>query len=91
MTDTVFSYIPNTAAVAYYGMVEALNEFCNKVKCEKLLQHKNELNEQLINEILFFSPRVEKVAVKDHKRVISLAGYWTTTWWRMFTMLPTEL
>ncbi|MGB4206026.1 MAG: amidophosphoribosyltransferase [Bacteroidales bacterium] len=67
LTDTVFSYIPNTAAVAYYGMVESLNEFCNKVKCEKLLQHKNELHEQLINEILSFNPRVEKVAVKDHK------------------------
>ncbi len=65
--DTVFSYIPNTAAVAYYGMVEALSDFCNKVKCEKLLQHKESLNEQIIGEILALAPRIEKVAVKDHK------------------------
>lgn len=67
LSDTVFSYIPNTAAVAFYGLVEALSEFCNKVKCERLLQHKDSLSEEKISEILSLAPRVEKVAVKDIK------------------------
>jgi amidophosphoribosyltransferase len=67
LKDTVFSYIPNTAAVAFYGAVEALNDFCNKVKTERLLQHKDTLNEETIGEILSLAPRVEKVAVKDIK------------------------
>lgn len=67
LKDTVFSYIPNTAAVAFYGMVEALTDFCNKVKNERLLQHKDSLTEETINEILALAPRVEKVAVKDIK------------------------
>ncbi|MBE0661586.1 MAG: amidophosphoribosyltransferase [Bacteroidales bacterium] len=67
LKDTVFSYIPNTAAVAFYGMVEALTDFCNKVKNERLLQHKESLTEEIIGEILALAPRVEKVAVKDIK------------------------
>jgi amidophosphoribosyltransferase len=67
LEDTVFSYIPNTAAVAYYGVVEALTDFCNKVKCERLLQNKENLSEEKVAEILSLSPRIEKVAVKDNK------------------------
>lgn len=67
LKDTVFSYIPNTAAVAFYGLVEALDDFCNKVKSEKLLQNKDALTEGMIKEILSLTPRVEKVAVKDIK------------------------
>jgi amidophosphoribosyltransferase len=65
--DTVFSYIPNTAAVAYYGLVESLTDFCNKVKTERLLQNKYNLSEEKVAEILSLSPRIEKVAVKDIK------------------------
>jgi amidophosphoribosyltransferase len=67
LKDTVFSYIPNTAAVAFYGLVEALTDFCNKVKSERLLQNQGFLTENKINEILALAPRIEKVAVKDIK------------------------
>jgi amidophosphoribosyltransferase len=67
LKDTVFSYIPNTAAVAFYGLVEALTDFCNKVKSERLLQNKDSLTESKVNEILSLAPRIEKVAVKDIK------------------------
>jgi amidophosphoribosyltransferase len=67
LKDTVFSYIPNTASVAFYGMVEALTAFCNKVKTERLLQAKDSLSESAIAEILSLAPRIEKVAVKDIK------------------------
>jgi amidophosphoribosyltransferase len=67
LKDTVFSYIPNTAAVAFYGLVEALTDFCNKVKSERLLQNQGSLTENKIKEILALAPRIEKVAVKDIK------------------------
>jgi amidophosphoribosyltransferase len=67
LKDTVFSYIPNTAAVAFYGLVEALTDFCNKVKSERLLQNQGSLTENKIAEILALAPRIEKVAVKDIK------------------------
>lgn len=67
LQDTVFSYIPNTASVAFYGLVEALTDFCNRVKKERLLLNKDSLNEETIEEILALAPRIEKVAVKDLK------------------------
>ncbi len=66
-TNTVFSYIPNTAAVAFYGLLEELNVFCNQVKKEQLLREKETLTEENINKILSLKPRTEKVAVKDIK------------------------
>ncbi|MDZ4203883.1 MAG: amidophosphoribosyltransferase [Bacteroidales bacterium] len=65
--NTVFSYIPNTAAVAFYGLLEELNSFCNNVKKERLLREKDNLSEEIIKDILLLSPRMEKVAVKDIK------------------------
>lgn len=65
LEHTVFSYIPNTAAVAYYGLIEALNDFCTDVQKKKLLEEKDRLSPERISEILSYKPRIEKVAVKD--------------------------
>jgi len=65
--NTVFSYIPNTAAVAYQGMVEELNMFCNKIKTEKVMELGDSFSKEALEEIMLFSPRVENVAVKDMK------------------------
>ncbi|MBN1650759.1 MAG: amidophosphoribosyltransferase [Bacteroidales bacterium] len=65
--NTVFSYIPNTAAVAFQGLVEELNKFCNQQKTEKVLELGDKLSKETLNEIMLFSPRIETVAVKDMK------------------------
>lgn len=65
--NTVFSYIPNTAAVAYYGLVEELNLYCNKLKAERILQHKDNLDPATLDKILALGPRIDKIAVKDIK------------------------
>jgi len=65
--NTVFSYIPNTAVVAYHGMVEELNNFCNQIKSDKILDLGDKLNKETLEEIMLFTPRVENVAVKDMK------------------------
>ncbi|HRY31852.1 MAG TPA: amidophosphoribosyltransferase [Bacteroidales bacterium] len=65
LENTVFSYIPNTAAVAFYGMLEALNDHCNKISREKILNLGRVPNAEELDDILSLRPRIEKVAVKD--------------------------
>ena len=67
LQHTVFSYIPNTAAVAFYGMVEQLGNFCNDLKKDLLLRDASSLTPARIDEIMLLKPRIEKVAVKDIK------------------------
>ncbi len=67
LENTVFSYIPNTAIDAYYGLIEEIELFCNGIKQEKILQAKATLTSEALEEIMKLRPRVEKVAVKDMK------------------------
>jgi amidophosphoribosyltransferase len=65
--NTVFSYIPNTAEVAFYGMVEGMHKYVKKYQHEKLLELGSDITEKDIAEILQVAPRVEKIAIKDVK------------------------
>jgi amidophosphoribosyltransferase len=67
MEHTVFSFIPNTAESAFFGMVEGLNNELNKIKQQKILKIKDRLDAKKLEEILSFKLRVEKIAVKDEK------------------------
>jgi amidophosphoribosyltransferase len=67
LDNTVFSYIPNTAEVAFYGLIEELNVYCNKVKYEKIVELQNKSDKETIEKILMFLPRIERLAVKDIK------------------------
>ncbi|MDR2496526.1 MAG: amidophosphoribosyltransferase [Tannerellaceae bacterium] len=67
LRNTVFSFIPNTAEVAYFGLQEGLNNHLNQVKREAILGLKPEANEERLTEILSARIRCEKVAVKDIK------------------------
>lgn len=63
--NTVFSYIPNTAEVAFYGMIEEINKQAVAYKFEQS-KKENWSSEKLQNELLKM-PRIEKIAVKDAK------------------------
>ncbi|HJP63806.1 MAG TPA: hypothetical protein VJ844_10205, partial [Mucilaginibacter sp.] len=65
--NTVFSYIPNTAEVAFYGMVEGMHKYTKQYQREKLLELSGNMNENALTEILALAPRVEKIAIKDVK------------------------
>jgi amidophosphoribosyltransferase len=65
--NTVFSYIPNTAIDAYYGLTEEIGEFCTMVKKEKILGLNGKITAEELDRIMRLKPRVEKVAVKDVK------------------------
>ena len=71
---TVFSFIPNTAEVAYYGMIEGLNNYLNHWKQKEILHvmgNGNTLSgddkSELVKHILDLKVRGEKVALKDIK------------------------
>ena len=65
--NTVFSYIPNTAEVAFYGMVEGIHKYIKKYQREKLLNRADKISEEELTEVLAMAPRVEKIAIKDVK------------------------
>ena len=67
LENTVFSYIPNTAIDAYYGLIEEVDRFCDKVKIDRILGAAGKLDKEKLDEIFRLKPRVEKVAVKDVK------------------------
>ena len=67
LENTVFSYIPNTAIDAYYGLIEEIGRYCNKIKADRIVKAGKNLSRAKIEEILNLQPRAEKVAVKDIK------------------------
>lgn len=64
---TVFSFIPNTAEVAYMGMMEGLNDYFSRQKCHALLASRDTLTEAEICDIMAMRVRTEKLALKDIK------------------------
>lgn len=65
--NTVFSFIPNTAEVAYFGMLEGLEKRFNQNKAIELLEKRDELTAEEVEKILSKRVRSEKVAIKDIK------------------------
>ncbi len=65
--NTVFSFIPNTAEVAYFGMLQGLEDHFNHKKAATLLEKGPSLTKEEIDEILSKRVRSEKVAIKDVK------------------------
>lgn len=67
LENTVFSYIPNTAAVAFRGLAEELDQFCNTIKKDKILTLCNNPDSKELDKVFNLKPRIEKIAVKDVK------------------------
>lgn len=70
---TVFSFIPNTAEAAFYGLMEGIEKKLNCVKQERIMQYLHETKDiedikaKKIEKILAMRPRMEKLVVKDEK------------------------
>ena len=65
--QTVFSYIPNTAETAFYGMVDGVRKLVNERKIDQILEEGKEITREKLSEIIHVQPRVEKMAIKDVK------------------------
>jgi len=65
--NTVFSYIPNTAETAFYGMIEGIREYLVDWKIEEIRRRNGSLTDDQIKKIISLEPRMEKIAIKDVK------------------------
>ena len=67
LKNTVFSYIPNTAEVSFFGMVHKAQDYLNKYAEEKILDLGSSISKEKLRKLLSLRPRIEKVAIKDAK------------------------
>lgn len=67
LKNTIFSFIPNTAEVAFYGLQKGLDDYLKKVKIERILSWGKDITEEKLSEMINRKIRVEKVAIKDVK------------------------
>lgn len=65
--NTVFSYIPNTAESAFYGLIEGVDKWLNNRKRQALLKRGDAITVADFERIMDVRPRIEKIAVKDIK------------------------
>ena len=66
-SNTVFSYIPNPAETAFYGMVKGVEDYLKVEKKRMILEKSSSLTESDLDEVIAIRLRVEKIAVKDVK------------------------
>lgn len=67
LKNTIFSFIPNTAEVAFYGLIKGCEDYLNKIKIERILSWKGDVNEEKLTEMVSRRVRMEKIAIKDVK------------------------
>ena len=65
--NTVFSFIPNTAEVSYYGMMDGINQYVRNYQKEVLLNRDEKILDAELETIINLHPRFEKLNVKDAK------------------------
>ena len=67
LKNSIFSFIPNTAEVAFYGMWKGLDDYLKKVMIERILSWGNDLTEDRLSQMINRKIRIEKIAIKDVK------------------------
>ena len=67
LKNTIFSYIPNPAEVAFYGLVKGMEKYLNKIKVERILSWGNDVTEEKLEAMINRKIRQEKIAIKDVK------------------------
>lgn len=67
LDNSVFSFIPNTAETAFYGMIKGLEDYLNDKKYEALINLPEKASPEQLKEIIYRRARIEKIAIKDAK------------------------
>ncbi len=65
--NTILSFIPNTAEVAFYGLWKGVDDYLKKVKIQRILSWGGDVNEEKLSEMINRKIRIEKIATKDVK------------------------
>jgi amidophosphoribosyltransferase len=74
LKNTIFSFIPNTAETAFYGLIKGAEDYLNKIKIERILSWSKDLtpgqdgfDEEKLSQMVNRKVRMEKIAIKDVK------------------------
>ena len=67
LKNTIFSFIPNTAETAFYGLLKGMEDYLNKVKIERIMSWGKDYDVEKLSEMINRRIRIEKIAIKDVK------------------------
>ncbi|MGV3530250.1 MAG: amidophosphoribosyltransferase [Flavisolibacter sp.] len=67
LKNTIFSFIPNTAEVAFYGLVKGCEDYLNQIKVERIASWGKDVDPEKLSEMINRKIRMEKIAIKDVK------------------------
>jgi amidophosphoribosyltransferase len=67
LKNTIFSFIPNTAEIAFYGLWKGLDDYLKSIKIQKILSWGKDIAEDKLAEMINRKIRIEKIAIKDVK------------------------
>src|SRR6476620_9573717 len=67
LKNTIFSFIPNTAEVAFYGLVKGCEHYLNQIKVERIASWGNNVDPEKLHAMINRKVRMEKIAIKDVK------------------------
>ncbi|GAC1419651.1 MAG: amidophosphoribosyltransferase [Flavisolibacter sp.] len=67
LRNTIFSFIPNTAEVAFYGLIKGCEHYLNQIKVERIASWGKDVDPEKLKEMINRQIRMEKIAIKDVK------------------------
>jgi amidophosphoribosyltransferase len=67
LENTVFSFIPNTAETAFFGMINGIEKYMRENTRKQIIKRRKEISLDEFNYLIAIKPRIEKVAIKDIK------------------------
>jgi amidophosphoribosyltransferase len=67
LKNTIFSFIPNTAEIAFYGLLKGAEDYLNRTKVERILSWGEDFDEEKLTAMINRKVRIEKIAIKDVK------------------------
>ena len=67
LRNTIFSFIPNTAEVAFYGLIKGAEAYLNEIKVQRIQSWDKNFDEEKLREMIERRVRIEKIAIKDVK------------------------
>lgn len=67
LRNTIFSFIPNTAETAFYGLIKGAEAYLNEIKIKRIQSWEKNFDEEKLREMIERRVRIEKIAIKDVK------------------------
>ena len=67
LKNTIFSFIPNTAEIAFYGLLKGAEDYLSKTKVERIMSWGKDYDEEKLTAMINRKVRIEKIAIKDVK------------------------